>query len=82
MKILMIGFMFLSIGVQAAEISELRQFLSRELISVSNTTAQAPESSYVFKQFLLRVQGMVGIEVPWAQKLQIVPEIEMVWQKD
>jgi hypothetical protein len=36
---------------------------------------------FFLRRILLRIQAIVGIDVPWIATFQILPEVEMVWQR-
>ena len=76
---------------QAAIIPELTKHLTEMLDSTesavnrcSSEDASAAETSHewFYRRFWLRFRPRVSFAVPGFAKLEIVPEIEMLWQRD
>lgn len=64
---------------------ELTRYLKAELESASRSLDVAGEAvadeAYFLRRWMVRVQAPFGIKVPWVAKFQIVPEVELVWQR-
>lgn len=88
-------FIFITIFIMsnyahAEKVPQLTKFVNEEVVNLSDSierensiTKEAElNPKFTFKQFLIRVQMAVGIEVPWTATLQIVPEIELLWEKN
>ncbi len=71
----------------ADELPELTRFL-REKIETANQSlrhkAVGPASlsdSYVLRYWYLRLQALIGVDVPWIASFQIVPEVELMFER-
>lgn len=65
--------------------AELTQFVTDEVVALHQGMAQIPNgkgSEFDLRRFLIRLQAKFGIEIPWLAKFQIIPEIEIVAQKE
>src|SRR4029079_19121121 len=60
------------------ELPELSTSASPEKPSPSNDTQQR----WFLRNFWLRTRATVGYQVPALLKLEIVPELELLWQRD
>ena len=87
---LAVAFLWLSTTIARADrVPDLTRFLDTEISTMSRAAESAPGApmeksgmdDYSFKQFLIRVQALIGITVPWTMKVQVVPEVELLWQK-
>ena len=73
---------------EAKRIRGLERFLEREISSVqeaverSETDQVARPTGWYLRRFLFRIKSPVGIDIPFLAKFQIVPEVEMLWQRD
>ena len=69
----------------ADSLPELTRYLKAELESASRALDEADDTAvneaYFLRRWLVRVQAPFGIKVPWVAKFQIVPEVELVWQR-
>lgn len=45
----------------------------------SRSAGQGEE--FYFRRWLLRLQAQIGISVPWVAKFELLPEVELVWQR-
>lgn len=74
---------------RADKVPALTSFVETEVMSVNSAVERTSElnketevgSRFKFKQFLIRLQAMIGLEVPWTASVQIVPEVELLWEK-
>jgi hypothetical protein len=73
----------------ADKVPQLTRFIDTEILTLSDaiernsklTNEADINSKFTFKQFLIRLQATIGIEVPWTVTMQIVPEVELLWEK-
>jgi hypothetical protein len=80
-------------AARAEAIPELRAFIESQ-VSAADEAIGASESAsspsgpasfdeeWYFRRFWLRVRLPAGIDVPWLAKFQIVPEVELLWQRE
>lgn len=73
----------------SAEIPELTRFVSDEISTMSRAVESGGDGAdtpsrvaFYFRQFAVRVRASVGIEVPWIVSFAIVPEVELVWNRE
>ena len=69
---------------QADALPELTKQISRELkahVAASASPSHGKIESWFFRNIYLRLQGSAGIRVPWIATFEIVPEVELVWQR-
>jgi hypothetical protein len=65
---------------RAVEESGMRQAgLVQEASALS---ASDDRPSYYFRQFMVRVRTFAGFSVPWLVSFEVVPEVELVWQRN
>lgn len=71
---------------QAKQIPELGNFLQQSLDQISFDSINDPdllsESDWYWKRILLRLRAKVGFDVPFFADLKVVPELELVWQRN
>lgn len=64
---------------------ELTKYLKTEIENASRSLDEAgtevADEAYFLRRWLIRVQAPFGIKVSWIAKFQIVPEVELVWQR-
>ena len=63
-----------------AETTPLADAMEQELVAL-----EAPgrgDELWYLKRLRVRVQAKAGVEVPFLSKLEIVPEIELLWQRE
>lgn len=74
-------------SASADELPELTNFIRQEIskggraFAKSDAAAGDLEEGFFFRRWLLRLQAQVGIDVPWIATFQIVPEVELVWER-
>lgn len=89
MRVFLIASLVLLAAISQAKSSnslpELTQYLKSEVESAYTALDQAApgdaEEAYFLRRWMVRVQAPFGIKVPWVAKFQIVPEVELVWQR-
>jgi hypothetical protein len=70
-----------------SEISHFQEALEKEaggglkLASVHTSSSQT-EDGYFLRRFWLRVRPYVDIEVPGFAGFEVIPEVEMLWEKN
>jgi hypothetical protein len=71
----------------AEDMPELTNYLKNEITS-SSKAFQAPiakaagsQDELFFRRWFLRLQANFGISVPWIATFQIIPEVELVFQR-
>jgi hypothetical protein len=78
--------LFLLVSVAHAEPTlELKQFVEEEMGALKTAIQRAPaepNDEFDMQRFLLRLQAKFGIEIPFFAKFIIVPELEIVMQKE
>lgn len=87
-------FAFLSAALtsqaQAQQVPDLVRFLDESVstydpaVSESTSTSELIENdqeSWYFRNFWLRLRPKFTIEVPWVAKFQVIPEVELLWQR-
>jgi hypothetical protein len=81
----------IALPAHAAIIPELTQHLTEMLDSTESavnscpteeTGSAAKDHEWFYRRFWLRFRPRVSFAVPGFAKLEIVPEIEMLWQRD
>jgi hypothetical protein len=80
-------------NARAESIPELTAFFQNQIAgadaALENSTpagAQPANASFdedwYYRRFWMRVRAPVGITVPWIATFQIIPEVEMLWERD
>jgi hypothetical protein len=80
---------------RAEQVPALSQMFEEQLSSMETAIAAAPEAglmtsgatdspedAWYFRTFLLRTRFQAGFQIPGFVKFVVVPEVEMVWQRD
>jgi hypothetical protein len=81
------------VGAARAEesIPQLAQYLQAEIQSadaslepldaqpVPNATF---DEAWYYRRFWLRMRTPAGLDVPWLVKVQIVPEVQLLWERE
>ena len=67
------------------------QFIDEEVTSASialeqaapetEATASCIEEEFYLRRFWMRVRAKVGIQIPVLAKFEVIPEIEMLWER-
>jgi hypothetical protein len=77
--------LLLPIRASADALPGLTRYLKTEIANSSLALASpAPAMAgdeFFFRRWLVRLQATFGIEVPWIATFQIIPEVELVWQR-
>src|SRR4051812_41103784 len=75
-------------AANAADQKDLESYLATEIgmmgEAIAGCPAEAPSSSeegWYFKRFWLRVRPKVGFTAAGAVKIEITPEVEMLWDR-
>jgi len=87
-RLLMSFLVLVSLSLQAKPIPELTNFVEEQSTVLSTALSEGNDSAawealggWEFKRFFLRVGAKVGFDIE-AIKLELLPELELVWQKD
>lgn len=72
---------------RAEPIPELENYLSSVIEKADDAvmakqTVGAPSEDWFFRRFLLRLRLSAGLSVPLLFKVKIIPEVELVWDRD
>jgi len=65
----------------------LTNFLRTEISKGAKALANGQSSSvatgdeYYFRRWMIRLQALVGVEVPWIASFTIVPEVELIFDR-
>lgn len=74
-------------GVKGAPIEKLTQFVREEVVRINDAVASIPsedalqQDKWDFRRFLLRLRAKVGFNVAEMAKIDLIPELEHVFQK-
>lgn len=72
----------------------LDEFLRNEIISLDAIFSDLGDASanmnplletgedYMFRRFWFRLRGKVGLKAPGLAGLEVIPEVEMLWEKE
>jgi hypothetical protein len=78
-----------SIPAQAKGIPELTRLLKEETSTLIREVDGAPETgtqvqgdSWYFRRMMIRVRPKASFEIPGFAKLEIIPETELIWQRE
>ena len=52
-----------------------------QALGAADRASSAGTDSYYLQRIMLKAQAIVGIDVPWIALFQIIPEVELIWQK-
>ena len=63
------------------EVSACQKGDASVFIFQSPSLEQVPPEALFYHDFFVRVQPRVGFEVPGLVDVQVIPEIEMIWQR-
>lgn len=71
--------------LHAKPVSELTKFTETEIATLTDAINEAqrdetPQRDWAFRRFLLRIAAKVGFDIE-VIKLEVIPELELVWQK-
>jgi hypothetical protein len=85
---LSLSLMLASNAVQASMADRLADFISEEVWSMDNAFVRYASSNpasvdeeFFLRRFWLRVRAKFGIEVPGLAEFDVIPEVEMLWEK-
>lgn len=76
-----------SLCASADSLPQLTQYLQSEIAHSSQALSKpvgglaSDQEEFFLRRWLVRLQASFGIEVPWIASFQIVPEVELVWQR-
>lgn len=85
--IVVVLFALAPIRASADSLPELTSYLKQEIANSSHAlhapleSTADPSDAFFFRRWFVRLQATVGIDVPWIASFQIVPEVELVWQR-
>ena len=89
MKTLTFLVLAISVNANADQYKKLTEFVNDNVSQISqainSTAGDEPMGfggDYEFKRFFLRIQAKVGFDLPPFAKLTVVPELELVFQKE
>ncbi len=87
-KIICLVFLVATTSAQAGVLS-LTDFVTQEVDSMDYAFDELnrdvdgkPQEDYFFRRFWLRLRPKVGLTAAGFANLEIIPEIEMLWEKD
>ena len=52
-----------------------------QMMADSESEPPTGNDAFILRRLLVRVQASVGIRVPWIATFEIVPEVELLWDK-
>lgn len=89
-KILVSMLLILSIRSSWANEKTLTQFVSEEVATMdlaftqmtANENPGSEDDAFIFRRFWLRLRPRVGLHVPGFATFDVIPEVEMLWEKD
>jgi hypothetical protein len=80
-----------STAARAETIPELTAFLAAQIqatdaaIGSSDASGQPAQASFdedwYYRRFWMRVRVPAGLDLPWIVKIQVIPEIELLWER-
>ncbi len=88
---LILNVLIFSAPAQAQELSTLSEFVTEQVssleaafndISPVDDSGIQGEDKFIFRRFWLRVRAKVGLTIPELAALDLIPEIEMLWEKE
>jgi hypothetical protein len=86
--IIIASMLFIAPSTFAAPVAELTRYFAEsvqttdEAVNQCSLTEPASEGEiWYFRRFWLRVRPKVSFAIPLIAKLEIVPELEMLWQR-
>ena len=84
-RLLIITTLILAPSGFAAPIPELVNFFEQEVVSLDEAMPvckSGEAQAWYLRNFWLRIRGKYGFQIPEFATLQIIPEVEMLWQRD
>jgi len=81
------GCLLMSLPSNADQLPELTGFLREQIKTAHQSLREKPVGStiltenYVLRNWYLRLRAIVGIDVPWIASFQIVPEVELMFER-
>ncbi len=54
---------------------------SAKALQAGQRTSLATGDEYFFRRWFIRLQALVGVEVPWIASFTIVPEVELIFER-
>ncbi len=88
-KIILVGTSTIAINVQGADLT-LSDYVANEVTSLDSAFSELGElneskednEAYFFRRFWLRLRPKVGLKVPGFATFEVIPEVEMLWEKE
>ena len=89
-NILTVVLFVLSLQNSWANEKTLTEFVSEEISSLDEAFAQlntsepidTADDTYMLRRFWLRLRPKAGLKVPGFATFEVIPEIEMLWEKE
>ncbi len=78
---------FFPLRSSADRLPELTNFIRSEIANANQAipspqgNLNAPADGYYLHNLFLRLQILVGINIPWIASFQLVPEVELVFER-
>jgi hypothetical protein len=54
---------------------------SAKALKPGQRASVATGDEYYFRRWMIRLQALVGVEVPWIASFKIVPEVELIFER-
>ena len=90
-KVLLLSIYLISQVCSAAPIPELMSFLEREIQQMDRAVSAChmthskgisqENEAWLYQNFWIRLRGRAGFEIPGFAKVELVPEVELFWQR-
>ena len=86
-RMLAIALALLPFSALADSYPALTSYLSTEIakghqmMQYEEDEEQSGTDAFLFRRFLIRLQAPVGFNIPWIATFEIVPEVELYWEK-
>jgi len=65
---------------------DLQAFVQKQTVAIQEAvnkvdTSASNGENWFMENFYFRVRGKAGFDIPWFSKMELVPELEMVFQR-